>query len=62
MTKWLRILNKENCCGCTACFNICPKKCISMQSDEEGFLYPIIEESKCIDCGLCEKACPNIEL
>ena len=54
----IKILNKENCCGCTACFNICPKKCISMQSDEEGFLYPIIEESKCIDCGLCEKACP----
>lgn len=49
---------KENCCGCTACYNICPQNAISMISDEEGFLYPEINETSCISCGLCEKACP----
>ncbi len=49
---------KENCCGCTACYNICPKKAISMKEDEEGFLYPNIDKSKCIDCGLCDRICP----
>ena len=46
------------CCGCSACVNVCPQKCISMISDEEGFLYPRIDVSSCIDCGLCEKTCP----
>ncbi len=54
----IEITNKINCCGCTACFNACPAKCISMVSDEEGFLYPQIDKSKCINCGLCEKVCP----
>lgn len=54
----IEILEKKNCCGCTACFNICPQKCISMQPDEEGFSYPVIDKNQCIDCGLCEKACP----
>lgn len=49
--------NKTNCCGCTACMNICPKKAITMQEDNEGFLYPVIDEKKCIQCGLCEKVC-----
>lgn len=51
---------KKRCTGCTACFNVCPKQCISMKSDEEGFLYPIVNNSKCINCGLCEKVCPII--
>lgn len=29
-----------------------------MSADREGFLYPIVDSSKCIDCGLCEKVCP----
>ena len=52
--------NKENCCGCTACKNICPKNAIEMKEDEEGFLYPNIDKEKCIDCGLCKKVCPII--
>ena len=49
--------NKENCCGCTACQHICPTKAIQMKADEEGFLYPEIDQSLCIDCGLCRKVC-----
>ena len=49
--------NQYNCCGCTACENICPKQAITMQPDNLGFLYPQIDDSKCIDCGLCVKTC-----
>lgn len=55
------ILNdKIDCCGCTACYNICPKNAILMKSDDEGFLYPIIDNEKCINCSLCNKVCPMI--
>lgn len=49
---------KEDCCGCEACLNICPVKCITMEYDEEGFRYPKIDKSRCINCHLCEKICP----
>ena len=52
------IKDKENCCGCGACSNVCPKSCIRMQEDEEGFLYPIADSLLCINCGKCEKVCP----
>lgn len=48
---------KENCCGCTACMNICPKNAIIMKEDEEGFLYPVIDQTKCIECGKCMRVC-----
>ena len=50
--------NKAECCACTACVNACPKSCISMIQDEEGFVYPHIDETICINCHLCEKVCP----
>ena len=50
----------KDCCGCWACIQVCPKKCINMSEDNEGFLYPGIDLSLCIDCGLCEKVCPVI--
>lgn len=49
---------KEKCCGCTACFHVCPSNCITMKEDEEGFLYPVIEKENCIYCHKCEKVCP----
>ncbi len=49
---------KELCCGCTACYSICPRKAISMEDDEEGFKYPHIDEAKCIACKQCVKVCP----
>ena len=54
----IRITDKAACCGCGACANACPKKCIEMKSDNEGFLYPQVDEKNCVDCGLCEKVCP----
>ena len=48
---------KENCCGCTACANICPKKAITMCADSEGFLYPSVDGILCVECGLCKKVC-----
>ncbi len=52
--------NKQDCCGCSACQQRCPKQCITMQEDKEGFLYPHINSELCIDCGICEKVCPVI--
>ncbi len=48
----------KDCCGCGACANICPKRCIAMKADEEGFLYPKVMADGCIKCGACEKVCP----
>lgn len=56
----IQISDKTKCCGCTACENACPKNCISMQYDDEGFLYPVVNVVQCVDCGLCEKVCPKI--
>lgn len=50
----------ENCCGCTACENICPTGAIRMRADQEGFMYPEINNELCCDCRKCEKACPII--
>ena len=52
------IKNKSNCCGCGVCETICPRKCISLCQDEEGFSYPIINKELCINCDTCERACP----
>jgi len=49
-----------NCCGCDACVDICPKKCIEMKPDALGFMYPETNKEKCINCGLCEKVCPSV--
>lgn len=56
----INIIDKHNCCGCSACASICPKHCISMQADNEGFLYPEVDGEYCIDCGLCEKVCHEL--
>ncbi len=57
----IEILDKGKCCGCHGCTNICPKSCISMEIDSEGFWYPKVDKNLCIDCHLCEKVCPILE-
>ncbi len=49
--------SKTDCCGCSACYNVCPRKAISMQKDEYGYVYPVIDQDKCVGCGLCRKVC-----
>lgn len=56
----INIKNKEDCCGCEACVQVCPKSCISFTEDAEGFSYPKVDLDKCIKCQLCEKVCPII--
>ena len=53
-----QVNSKDECCGCEACEQICPKKCIKMHSDSEGFVYPTVDENLCIRCDLCVKVCP----
>ena len=49
--------DKKECCGCAACMNICPKRAITMQPDENGFIYPVVKDDLCVECGLCRKVC-----
>lgn len=51
-------VKEYECCGCSACVKTCPKHCISLKRNAEGFLYPKIEETECIKCSLCVKVCP----
>lgn len=54
----ITITEKQSCCGCMACVQKCPKQCIHMKEDNEGFLYPAVDLQTCVDCHLCEKVCP----
>ncbi len=56
--KFVKIEEKDLCCGCTACYSICPKNAIKMVRDNEGFLYPEVDKEKCVNCGMCKKVCP----
>ena len=48
---------KDECCGCTACYAICPQNAILMSVDEEGFYYPKLNKEKCIKCYKCLRVC-----
>lgn len=56
----IHIKKKQDCCGCAACVQVCPKQCIEMRADNEGFFYPKVCTVNCINCDLCEKVCPVI--
>lgn len=58
----INIIDKSKCCGCSACVQRCPKQCIALKEDSEGFLYPNVDLDKCIGCNLCEKVCPLINI
>ena len=57
MNGYLNNKNKKECCGCGACAQVCPKKAITIEKDEEGFFYPVVDKKKCINCNLCHKVC-----
>lgn len=54
----IHIEEKRDCCGCESCVQACPRCCISMREDKEGFLYPEVDRDLCVDCHLCERVCP----
>lgn len=57
--KYPNLYDKKSlCCGCAACFAICPKSAIMMIEDDEGFDYPVIDKSKCVRCYMCINVCP----
>ena len=57
----IEVKDKKNCCGCSACASVCPRHCITMVEDSEGFLYPQVDEEACVNCGLCEKVCNELQ-
>ena len=57
--KTVADISKEMCYGCGLCAQVCPKKCIELSFDNEGFLYPTVDSSKCIECGRCIQECIN---
>lgn len=59
--NYIEIIDKEKCCGCTACYSVCPVNAIKMKTDMEGFVYPEVDKEKCISCGKCKKICPELK-
>lgn len=60
LKNMINVERKEECCGCSACINICPNKAIELDTDIEGFWYPTVNHEQCNNCGLCEKICPQL--
>lgn len=60
MKKTINEIEYNKCVGCTACVNVCPRNCVKMEMDEEGFYYPVIDREKCVNCGMCYKSCPTV--
>ena len=53
----MKLADRKHCTGCGACADVCPASCIAMKTSEEGFLFPEVDESRCIDCNACGNAC-----
>lgn len=58
----IKIQNKILCCGCEACVQVCPQKCIEFKQDKYGFFYPSVKEDECVNCNLCNKICPILNI
>lgn len=56
----IEVKDKLKCSGCSACYNCCPTNAISMVTDKEGFVYPVVNSNKCINCNNCERVCPYV--
>ena len=47
----------RECTSCQVCGAVCPKEAIHIELNKDGFYRPIINPEKCVDCGICVKAC-----
>ena len=52
------ICEYDLCTGCFACQNICPHRSIALLPDRKGELHPVIDQTTCVDCGICKWKCP----
>lgn len=50
------IKEQGKCYGCELCQSVCPVNAISFSFDN-GFLNPMVDNTKCIECGKCLKEC-----
>ncbi|MBR0413673.1 MAG: Coenzyme F420 hydrogenase/dehydrogenase, beta subunit C-terminal domain [Clostridia bacterium] len=57
MKKNIKIDRPADCCGCGACANSCARGAITMQEDAAGFIFPMVDEEKCVECGRCIESC-----
>ena len=59
MNRFLENQVQSDCCGCSACVEVCPKNCLTIGKNDDGIIIPIISnKDACIECGLCSKVCP----
>lgn len=59
ITEFSGICKSELCSGCGACVYICPKNCIRFEEDRFGQERPVIDQTRCTQCGMCRKNCPG---
>ena len=56
----MELASKTKCTGCMACMEKCPGNCISITPDHMGNYYPHINGTDCLNCGVCQKTCPEL--
>lgn len=54
-------IKPERCKECRLCTENCPKQAIShaKESNAAGYHPVVIDEAKCIVCGICYTVCPD---
>ena len=52
----------NQCMACCACMNVCPKNAITMHVGPDGYYNPVVDETLCVNCGLCTDTCPQLKL
>lgn len=60
MKKYVeRVYNDRQCCSCGLCIGICKTGAVNYKTDRYGFLQPVIDRKKCVDCKACINNCPG---
>ncbi len=52
------VCDRTKCTGCGVCADACPKNCIQIKYDKDGFLQSYVDEARCVQCKLCSSVCP----